>query len=213
MKICNTCKIEKDESEFSKCRSKKDGLQGKCKGCARKYEKEYGLIPENKKHKKEHNKEYCSIPKNKKRIKKYQKGWGKKYYSIPKNKEHKKEYQREYHKKYRLIPKNKERKKQASKKYKKNNPDKVLKSKAERRSLEVRACTIEFTKEQYFDRMSVFGFRCAYCGGPWEHDDHVIPLSKGGLHILANLRPACAHCNCSKGNKLLSEWKRIKDTK
>lgn len=33
MKICNTCKIEKNQSEFHKDATKKDGLRGICKGC------------------------------------------------------------------------------------------------------------------------------------------------------------------------------------
>ena len=50
-------------------------------------------------------------------------------------------------------------------------------------------------------RMAAFGNQCWMCGGDFEHIDHVKPLSKGGPHILSNLRPACAHCNLSKSNK------------
>ena len=50
---------------------------------------------------------------------------------------------------------------------------------------------------------------CAYCLLP--HADltmeHVIPLSRGGGHVVSNLVPACRKCNLSKGNKLVSEWK------
>ena len=37
------------------------------------------------------------------------------------------------------------------------------------------------------------------------HADHVIPLSKGGLHKRSNIKMACASCNLSKGAKLLQE--------
>lgn len=47
---------------------------------------------------------------------------------------------------------------------------------------------------------------CYYCGGPHEHDDHFIPLSRGGTHEVSNLVPACEICNCSKKDKLLEEW-------
>jgi hypothetical protein len=60
MKRCGKCKIEKDESEFSRDKSRKDGLQCKCKRC----DKEYSLIPENKERKNEYQKEYYLIPKN-----------------------------------------------------------------------------------------------------------------------------------------------------
>lgn len=31
--------------------------------------------------------------------------------------------------------------------------------------------------------------------------DHIIPLSKGGVESMANLRPVCTHHNASKGNR------------
>lgn len=55
-------------------------------------------------------------------------------------------------------------------------------------------------------RIAFYGSRCAYCGGPYEHLDHVIPLARGGKHCPANLRPACAPCNLSKKDKLLKDW-------
>lgn len=52
------------------------------------------------------------------------------------------------------------------------------------------------------------GYACTYCGDTEQklHCDHVIPLSRGGLNELDNLKAACASCNLDKGNKLLSEW-------
>lgn len=47
---------------------------------------------------------------------------------------------------------------------------------------------------------------CHICGLPIGDDlhfDHVIPLSKGGPHIAANIRPAHALCNLRKKDKLL----------
>lgn len=50
--------------------------------------------------------------------------------------------------------------------------------------------------------------RCAYCFscGPLTMD-HFVPLKRGGKHELANMVPACKSCNCSKGAKLLVEWR------
>lgn len=39
---------------------------------------------------------------------------------------------------------------------------------------------------------------CIYCGAPWEHIEHFVPLARGGDHALWNLFPACAECNLSK---------------
>ena len=56
MKICNKCGIEKDESKFSKCAAKKDGLQTACKLCKNKYDEEYRKF--NIEHKSDYQKEY-----------------------------------------------------------------------------------------------------------------------------------------------------------
>lgn len=58
-----------------------------------------------------------------------------------------------------------------------------------------------FTRDQLDQRMSMFGHACWMCGGEFEQVDHVKPLSRGGVHALSNLRPACASCNRSKGAK------------
>ena len=48
-KYCSKCKKEKSLSEFSINRTKKDGLQGECKKCRKKYDKKYRQRPEMKK--------------------------------------------------------------------------------------------------------------------------------------------------------------------
>ncbi len=63
------------------------------------------------------------------------------------------------------------------------------------------------TPEQVRQRVAFYGECCAYCGGPFQHVDHVIPLSRGGTAWPANLRPACAPCNLSKATKRLAEWR------
>lgn len=47
---------------------------------------------------------------------------------------------------------------------------------------------------------------CVYCGGPFEHVDHVLPVSRGGTDDVENLVPSCTSCNTSKGDRLLDEW-------
>ncbi|MCV7221535.1 HNH endonuclease [Mycolicibacterium elephantis] len=39
------------------------------------------------------------------------------------------------------------------------------------------------------------------CTGQASTWDHVVPVSKGGGHGRLNVRPACAHCNYSRGNR------------
>lgn len=55
-------------------------------------------------------------------------------------------------------------------------------------------------------RIHTLGDRCYWCGDPWTEIDHVIPLSRGGLDMLANVVPACSPCNGSKSNHEASWW-------
>lgn len=49
------------------------------------------------------------------------------------------------------------------------------------------------------------GGRCAYCQGPAETIDHVVPRSRGGQHTWDNVVAACARCNHRKGDRTLAE--------
>lgn len=53
-------------------------------------------------------------------------------------------------------------------------------------------------------------YTCQYCGqrGGRLECDHVIPVSRGGTHTLANLNTACFACNRAKRDKTLEEWQR-----
>lgn len=44
---------------------------------------------------------------------------------------------------------------------------------------------------------------CAYCAGPADTWDHVVPLSRGGVNALSNLTPCCEPCNRRKGASLV----------
>lgn len=50
---------------------------------------------------------------------------------------------------------------------------------------------------------------CAWCGVPLEewHLDHVIPLSRGGVHSIGNLVPSCPPCNQRKQALLPIEFR------
>lgn len=51
---------------------------------------------------------------------------------------------------------------------------------------------------------------CVYCGKPAVHADHVLALSRGGWEHESNLVPACENCNCSKRQRLLTEWDPVR---
>lgn len=70
-----------------------------------------------------------------------------------------------------------------------------------RRRAAMRSRSVPFSIETFAARMAYWGNECWMCGGPFEHVDHVKPISRGGWHCLANLRPSCARCNTSKANR------------
>lgn len=47
--------------------------------------------------------------------------------------------------------------------------------------------------------------RCAYCSGPADTVDHVVPRSRGGRHEWANVVASCKRDNLHKSDRLLSE--------
>ena len=70
------------------------------------------------------------------------------------------------------------------------------------------------TRGQWLAILAEANGHCAYCGKEAKLTlDHVIPLSKGGKHSKDNAVAACAHCNSSKGNRTLAEWKAKETTR
>lgn len=91
-------------------------------------------------------------------------------------------------------------------KWAKNHPEKRAESQRKRRARKTGSQILPITIDMLAMRLEVFGGRCAYCGGPFEHWDHFKPLELGGPHILANMRPSCISCNISKGCKHPIAW-------
>lgn len=63
------------------------------------------------------------------------------------------------------------------------------------------AATVPFTKDQLLAKWDYWGRRCWICGEEATSTDHVKPLSKGGAHMLCNLRPICRPCNSTKSGR------------
>ncbi len=70
-----------------------------------------------------------------------------------------------------------------------------------RRALRVQSSCYPVPSDGLQQRWDLYGGRCWMCGGEATHVDHVKPLSKGGAHILCNLRPACSSCNSRKRDR------------
>ena len=58
-----------------------------------------------------------------------------------------------------------------------------------------------------FDKIALRdNFKCVYCGGDYEHLDHVIPKVKGGTNEVCNLVMSCARCNARKHDLSITEF-------
>lgn len=64
------------------------------------------------------------------------------------------------------------------------------------------------TPEWFRSLCNEYGDRCIYCHQPKKLSmDHVLPITRGGLHTASNIVPACGPCNSSKKNRTMLEWK------
>lgn len=192
MKKCQNCSDVKDESEFHKSKSRKDGLNPWCKSCVKKYQ------DDNKEKKNKRSKQYYEDNRD--------------YYL-----EYSKEYKRNnkdrvsaQRTKYRQE--NADKIRQDNLEYQRNNPLKIKAFQHRRRTLLLNAEGDHTDKDIEMIYLEQNGL-CAYCGvelnGKFELD-HIYPLSRGGSNSPSNLACACVRCNRSKNDKTLDEWMGVK---
>lgn len=60
------------------------------------------------------------------------------------------------------------------------------------------------TRDEWLEILKRFRWCCAYCDGPFESLDHVVPLSRGGANTADNVVPACLSCNSAKQDRSTS---------
>jgi hypothetical protein len=62
-----------------------------------------------------------------------------------------------------------------------------------------------FTEEQWLMLCKSYGNICLGCGRGDRKltQDHVVPLSRGGLNVIENIQPLCGPCNSSKHTKTI----------
>lgn len=177
MKICNQCKIEKENSEFYKdSRTKKDGLYGHCKKCHNK-----ACTKWIKKH---------PEPGRIRAIKWYQDNPGK---AVAKTKE------------YRKNPEFRKRTNKWNATYKRNNKAKINAINAFRRAAKLQATPKWLTKSMKTDINFFYHIRESMINPEDWHVDHIEPLlgeTFRGLHVPWNLQIIPAFDNMSKHNKL-----------
>ncbi len=208
-KVCSKCGEEKllTTENYYKCKNNKDGFYGECKNCSYERGKEYRK-------------------KNIEKVREYQRQWArKKYWQDPerareagrawywknhekakkalmkyhwKNKEKKYAYRKEYYQK------NKAKELEDKKLYFSKYPERRRQAEAKRKALKLKNAVGDVSYSYIMERDKM---TCHICGKKVNKDelnfDHVIPLSKGGLHSNENIKVSHAFCNMNKGDKLI----------
>ena len=230
-KICSKCGEEKPATTeyFRKAKANKDGLRGQCKVCQSEYDKQYRkknkeniqqlkkqLYKENAEYYQEYNKQYYQ--ENKEYFKQYRKQYRQE------NAEYHNEYMKQWRKENRkhinqysrqYYQENKEHYREYFKQYRQENKER---RRQHFQTYQARKRTLPhtLTLEQWEKIKNDFNNECAYCGQSEQehkeefneqlHQEHFIPLSKGGEYTHNNIIPACRNCNSSKNNTDFFEW-------
>lgn len=192
----------------------RDGIKTKCRKCTNEYLKKYHA--KNRVQNNETSRAYYQN--NKKRLNEMGKQW------YEDNKEEVLEWSKQYYienskcikkrvKKYRQE--NKDKIAEFMRNWYRNNPEKARIYSARRRTRKMSLPTT-LTIEQWEEIKTYFNCECAYCGMGEEehkeiynqvlHQEHFIPLVKGGAYTHNNIIPSCGSCNPSKGDKNFFEW-------
>jgi 5-methylcytosine-specific restriction endonuclease McrA len=67
---------------------------------------------------------------------------------------------------------------------------------------------VPFHRRTALSRRAVFArdeHRCQYCGAFADSIDHIMPRSRGGLHVWENVAAACRRCNLDKRDRTPDE--------
>jgi len=57
------------------------------------------------------------------------------------------------------------------------------------------------TTDEWMQTLHRHGWACAYCNGPFEVMEHLVPLAEGGGTTAQNCVPACQTCNAFKADQ------------
>ena len=195
IKICKKCKklLVANKMNFNKCKTGKFGLRPECKECQSSYHEKW------RQEHVEHRKEYLEkwYEEHKEEKSEYDKKYRKE------NKEKIKETKKKYYKN------NKEEVKEKVKQYREENPDKIFNQNNKRRLLEETQGD-GISKDQWYEMMEFFDWKCAYSGMRLNKEnrsiDHIIPLKNGGEHEIWNCVPMYMPYNSSKSTSEISDW-------
>jgi 5-methylcytosine-specific restriction endonuclease McrA len=111
----------------------------------------------------------------------------------------------------------------ATRKYRATHPDRIKEISKRWRDANPEAMALKAMKRralkeqngvyliQAKELIKIYKSECFYCHSNTNIEaDHIIPISRGGIHSVGNLIAACRKCNASKGAKTITEWKKWK---
>lgn len=226
-KRCATCKnlFPATPEFFSRRKTNKDGLDGRCKQCAKKTLNAWRARPETQEHERAYSKEYNRRPERREQWKAYR--------NRPENRERRTSYMKSYHSRpdvrdsqktynhrpdrielmrfhQRVARKRPGYRTRISAYYARSDVHARMLAHAHTRRARKRNASGIHTSEQIREQYRRQKGMCYYCQKTvkWgkHHVDHVVPLSRGGSNDISNLVIACASCNLKKNNKLPHEW-------
>lgn len=210
-KTCCTCNNDKLLGAFNRYTSAKDGLQPRCRECQA--SKRIETYAENREHHiaraKEWNRANPEAVRENDRIRRARDPERGRQLSRETYARHGKVYRarsralrvsdpQTYREAERLWrAENKDSIADRKRSYRKSNPN--VKRSERAKTYRRRAGTLGGpTGVEIQEKLDYHGNLCWICGDPANSVDHVKPLSRGGIHVLANLRPACVPCNSRK---------------
>lgn len=185
-KRCACCKQWKDRTEYFSAKNRPDGLYNYCRPCAREAgRKDY------RKHRERalaYQKEYSARPEVAAREHARAKAnyWAHRDHHLS----HAKQWRRE----------NMERRRAYVRHWNDKNREKVRQYQQNYKARKRGASDGPLTIAAWRLIQMTFRSKCVYCGNavPRLEQDHVIPLSRGGMHAPGNVVPACRTCNATK---------------
>ena len=224
-KRCSICRIEKPTTEFWKSSSNKDGFRSRCIPCEMQYRQDRRHLDRETSRNSQRRRREAEKQRQLQAKREWAEANPEKVIEIERKRreaavERKRQQQREWRKnnpekareiqrKYRAAHPEIYRK--ASKKYSEANPEVKRATEAKRKATKRDNSKFKISTKELKD---LYAGPCSYCGASGEMTlDHVVPISRGGVHGVSNLVPACGPCNFSKGQKLLIEWKIYKNRK
>lgn len=224
-KQCSSCKVEKPTTEFWKSSNNPDGFRYRCIPCEMQYrhdrrDRDRETSRNSQRRRREAEKQSLLEERQKwaeanpekvieaERIRLEQ--------AIERKRQQQQRWRKENPDKARQIQRNyreshPEIYREATKKYYQANPEVKRAAEAKRKAQKHNNSRFRISTKELKE---LYAGPCSYCGAVGEMTlDHVVPISRGGVHGVSNLVPACGPCNFSKGQKLLIEWKIYKNRK